>query len=96
MAVYIGSTSGGKKTKLSKLKGGDIFKKVGGKTEYIYNAKVRGYDGKKFVGFVFTYYNNPHLFDPKYLKISKDDMDVLLIERIIPKRGYALGVKKRY
>jgi hypothetical protein len=36
MAVFIGAISDGRVTKISKLKIGDIFRKVNGKKEYVY------------------------------------------------------------
>lgn len=56
MAVFIGSISDGRITKISKLKRGDIFRKVGGNTEYIYKGKERSYDRwGKYKGFAFTW-----------------------------------------
>jgi hypothetical protein len=56
MTVFIGSTSDGKTTKISKLKRGDIFRKVGGKTEYIYQGKERSYDKwGDYKGYAFTW-----------------------------------------
>ena len=56
MSVFIGAISDGRITKISKLKKGDIFRKVGGKTEYIYKGKDRSYDKwGDYKGYAFTY-----------------------------------------
>lgn len=57
MSVFIGSIGDGRITKISKLKKGDIFRKVGGKTEYVYDGKDRSYDRwGTYKGFAFTWH----------------------------------------
>ena len=47
-----------KVTKLSKLKIGDVFKKVGGKSVLIYSGKIRSYDRwGTYKGWAFSYYH---------------------------------------
>ena len=56
MSVLIGAISNGRITKISKLKKGDIFTKVGGKTEYIYKGKDRSYNKwGEYKGYAFIY-----------------------------------------
>lgn len=43
MSVYIGAIADGRITKISKLKRGDYFRKVGGKKVFIYKGKDRAY-----------------------------------------------------
>ena len=56
MAVFIGAISDGRVTKISKLKIGDIFRKVNGKKEYVYSGKARIYSyWGDYKGWGFSY-----------------------------------------
>ena len=72
MAVFIGATSGIKK--ISKLKKGEYFRKVGGNNTFIYLGKDRAYNTwGKFLGweFVWQYYDDINRFGK-----SRKDIDV--------------------
>lgn len=43
MAVFIGAITDGRITKISKLKKGDLFRKLNGKKVLVYDGKVRVY-----------------------------------------------------
>ena len=62
-------------TKISKLKKGDVFRKVGVKQIYVYRDRYRVYDGKggSVLGFRFSHYGTNNF--PLYL--SKKDIDVI-------------------
>jgi hypothetical protein len=78
MAVLIGgigAVSFGKETKISKLKKGDAFRKIGVKQIYVYYGRYRFYDGKggSVLGFRFSHYGTDNF--PLYS--SKKDIDVI-------------------
>jgi hypothetical protein len=66
-----------KKTKISKLKKGDFFQKVGGKKVYVYQGKERSYDRwGTFKGWAFSWsdYENINSFGS-----TRSDIDVILL-----------------
>lgn len=74
MAVFLGAVRDGGITKISKLKKGDIFRKVGGKTEYVYSGKERSYDRwGTYKGFAFTWYKYDDVND---FGQTRKDIDV--------------------
>jgi hypothetical protein len=76
MATFLGSISSGdgRITKISKLKKGDIFRKVGGKAELVYIGKVRSYSKYgDYKGYAFTWYN---YFDIAKTGETRQDINV--------------------
>jgi hypothetical protein len=66
-----------KKTKLSKLKKGDFFQKIGGRKVYIYQGKERSYDRWgtfKGWGFYWQHYDDINEFGH-----TRNDIDVILL-----------------
>jgi hypothetical protein len=76
MATFLGAISSGdgRITKISKLKKGDIFRKVGGKSELVYDGKVRSYSKwGDYKGYAFSWH---HYFDSNRLGETRQDINV--------------------